>query len=198
MTALLVGCVLAALAVGVEAASPRFNSITPAGAQRGTDPSITLNGARLEASPEIVFTGSGIKLLKIDSTETNAIKATIQVAKDCQLGEHQLRVRTAGGVSELRTFWVGASPEANEIEPNNERIKAHQIKLGTTINGTAGGEDTDFFRIDAKQGQRISAEVEAIRLGRAMLDAYLAIRDEQGNILTSADDTTLLMQDAFV
>ena len=198
MKALLVGCVLAALAVGVEAASPRFNSITPPGAQRGTEATLTLSGSRLEASPEIVFTGAGIKVVKIDSAKTNAIKATIQIAKDCELGEHQLRVRTAGGVSELRTLWVGAYPEVNEIEPNNERIKAHQIKLGTTINGAAGGEDTDFFRIDAKQGQRISAEVEAIRLGRAMLDAYLAIRDEDGKILTSADDTTLLMQDAFV
>src|SRR5436305_12300076 len=104
MKALLVGCVLAALAVGVRAAPPRFNSIQPAGAQRGTDSSITLSGARLEASPEIVFAGPGIKVLKIDSEKTNSLKATIQITKDCELGEHQLRVRTAGGVSELRTF----------------------------------------------------------------------------------------------
>jgi hypothetical protein len=114
------------------------------------------------------------------------------------LGEHQFRVRTAGGVSELRTFWVSAYPNVAEIEPNNERVKSHQISLGTTINGSAGGDDTDLFRVEAKQGQRVSAEVEAIRLGRAMLDAYLAIRDSDGKILASADDTTLLMQDAFV
>ena len=198
MKALLVGCVLAALGVSVEAASPRFNSTTPPGAQRGTETTFTLNGARLDAAPEIVFIGPGIKLVKIDSAKTNAIKATILIDKDCPLGEHQLRVRTAGGVSELRTFWVGAYPNVNEFEPNNERAKTHQLQLGTTINGTAGGEDTDFFRVEAKTGQRISAEVEAIRLGRAMLDAFLAIRDSDGKVLASADDTTLLMQDAFV
>ncbi len=95
-------------------------------------------------------------------------------------------------------FWVGAYPNVTEFEPNNERAKAHQVSLGITINGTAGGEDTDFFRVEAKKGQRISAEVEAIRLGRAMLDAFLAIRDSDGKVLASADDTTLLMQDAFV
>ncbi len=198
MKALLVGTVLAALAVGAHAASPRFNSTTPAGAQRGTELSVSLSGSRLEASPEIVFTGSGIKVVKIDAVKTNSIKATLQIAKDCELGEHQVRVRTAGGVSELRTFWIGAYPNVTELETNNVTAKAHWVPLGVTVNGSAGGDDTDFFRVEAKKGQRISAEVEAIRLGRAMLDAFLAIRDSNGKVLASVDDTTLLMQDAFV
>jgi hypothetical protein len=198
MKALLVGVVLAALIFSVQANSPRLGSTTPPGGQRGTEISVTFSGSRLANSPEIVFSDPGIKVVKIDAVKTNSIKATLLISKDCELGEHQLRVRTAGGVSELRTFWVSAYPNLSEIEPNNERVKSHQITLGTTINGTAGGDDTDLFRVEAKKGQRISAEVEAIRLGRAMLDAYLAIRDGEGKILASADDTTLLMQDAFV
>ena len=198
MKALLVGSILAALAISANATAPKLNSTTPPGAQRGTEVTLSLNGARLDDAPEIVFTGPGIKVLKIESVKTNSLKGTILIDKDCPLGEHQLRVRTAGGVSDLRTFWIGAYPNVNEFEPNNERVKAHQVSLGTTINGTAGGEDTDFFRVEAKKGQRISAEVEAIRLGRAMLDALLAIRDSDGKVLASADDTTLLMQDAAV
>jgi hypothetical protein len=198
MKALLVGWVLAALTFSAHTAVPRFNSTTPAGAQRGTELTLNLSGARLDNSPEIVFTGPGIKVLKIDSAKTNSIKATIKIAPDCELGEHQLRVRTVGGISELRTFWVGAYTNISEFEPNNERTKAHQIPLGVTVNGNAGGDDTDFFRVTAQKGQRISAEVEAIRLGRTMLDAFLAIRDSDGNVLASVDDTTLLMQDGFV
>ena len=198
MKALLVGGSLAALALGVHATSPRFNSTTPAGGQRGAEMELRINGARLDKSPEIVFAGSGIKVVRIDSTKTNSIKATIKIAPDCELGEHQLRVRTAGGVSELRTFWVGAYTNINEFEPNNERPKAHQIPLGVTVNGSAGGEDTDFYRVTAKKGQVVSAEVEAIRLGRTMLDSFLAVRDSEGNVMASADDTTLLMQDSFV
>jgi hypothetical protein len=198
MKALLVGWVLAALTFSAHATSPRLNATTPAGGQRGTELEIRLNGARLDKSPEVVFSGEGIKVLKIDSVKTNSIRATVRIAPDCKLGEHQLRVRTAGGVSELRTFWVGAYTNVAEFEPNNDRTKAHQVALGVTVEGSAGGEDTDIFRVNAKSGQRISAEVEAIRLGRTMLDAYLAIRDGEGNVLASADDTTLLMQDAFV
>ena len=66
MKALLVGSVLAALAFGASANSPRFNSTTPAGGQRGTEIELRLNGSRLDASPEIVFAGEGIKVVKID------------------------------------------------------------------------------------------------------------------------------------
>jgi len=198
MKALLVGGVLAALTLGAIANSPRLSSTTPAGGQRGAELEVRLSGARLDNSPEIIFAGRGIKVVKMDSVKTNSIRATIKIAPDCPLGEHQLRVRTAGGVSELRTFWVGAYTNLNEFETNNVQAKAHQVPLGVTINGSAGGEDIDFYRVTAKKGQRISAEVEAIRLGRAMLDAYLTIRDSDGHVLASADDTTLLMQDAFV
>lgn len=198
MKALAVGCWMALLSFSASAAYPRITSTTPAGGQRGSEVRLSLSGARLDDSPEIVFTGSGIKVLSIDAVKTNSIKATIEIARDCALGEHQLRVRTAGGVSELRTFWVGAYTNVAEVEPNNELAKALQVPLGATIEGRAGGEDTDFFRIEAKKGQRLSAEVEAIRLGRTMLDAFLAIHDREGKIIASADDTTLLMQDAFV
>ena len=34
----------------------------------------------------------------------------VKIAADCRLGEHAFRLRTATGLSELRTFWVGALP----------------------------------------------------------------------------------------
>lgn len=198
MKALLVGGVLAALAAGAFAGSPRINAPTPPGGQRGTEVEVRLTGSRLDQSPEIVFGGPGLKVSKLESVRTNSIRAKLFIAKDCPLGEHQIRVRTPGGVSELRTFWVSAYTNLAEFEPNNERVKSHHVPLGITINGATGGDDVDLFRVEAKAGQRISAEVEAIRLGRAMLDAFLAIRDGDGKVLASADDTTLLMQDAFV
>src|SRR5688572_20998821 len=100
MKALLVGSMLAALTVGAHANSPRLNSTTPAGGHRGAEMELRLSGARLDNSPEIIFAGEGIKVLKIDSAKTNSIRATIKISPDCELGEHQLRVRTARGVSE--------------------------------------------------------------------------------------------------
>jgi hypothetical protein len=196
MKALLVGVSLAALVVSAHAQAPRVNSLSPAGAQRGTAVELKLYGARLDHSPEIIF-DHGVAA-KIESAKTNQIKATLKIAKDARLGEHQLRIRTATGVSELRTFWIGAYTNITEIETNNTLTQAYRVPLRVTINGTSGGEDVDYFRVDAKKGERVSAEVEAIRLGRAMLDPFLAVRDADGNILAQADDTTLLAQDAYV
>ena len=48
------------------------------------------------------------------------------------------------------------------------------------------------------KGQRISAELEAIRLGRILFDPYLAILNARKELMASADDTALLRQDAYV
>ncbi len=181
-------------ATAVFATAPKLNSTTPAGAQRGTEVEVKLNGSRLEDAQEVVFYGSGIQCTKLD-TKTNSVKAHFKIAKDCRLGEHQFRVRTASGVSDLRTFWVGALPEVAEKEPNNELPKAQSIPLNNTITGTAGGEDVDYYQVPLKKGERLSVEIEAIRLGRALLDSYIAIQDTSSNILAWVDDTALLMQD---
>ncbi len=98
-----------------HATTPRLNSTTPAGGQRGTEVDVKFNGSRLEDAQEIVFYGPGIQCTKIE-TDKN-VRARFKIAPDCRLGEHQFRVRAKGGVSDLRTFWVGALPELAEKEP---------------------------------------------------------------------------------
>ena len=182
-----------------HATSPKFNSTTPSGGQRGTELDLRCNGARLEDAQEIIFYSPGIQVLKIDPVKANSpLKARIRIAKDCALGEHLLRIRTASGISDVRTFWVGPFKTIEETEPNNELAKAQPIPLNVTVSGTIASEDVDYFRIDAKRGQRISAEIEAIRLGRGAFDPYLAIHECSGEVLAHADDTTLLMQDGFI
>lgn len=179
------------------AASPRLNSLSPAGGQSGSNVEVRFSGARFDAAPEILFTEPGIQS-RLESARTNQVRAILSLAPDCRLGEHQLRIRTAGGLTELRTFWVGSFTNIAEIETNNSIAQAQVIQSGVTINGACGGDDTDVFRIDAKKGDRISAEIEGIRLGRAMLDTRLTIRDAEKKVLASADDTSLLAQDPFV
>ena len=47
--------------------------------------------------------------------------------------------------------------------------------MNTTVNGVAENEDVDYFEINATKGQRISVEVEAIRLSGPLFDPYVAI-----------------------
>jgi len=191
--------VVLALAISAQATSPKLNSTTPSGGQRGAEVDLRFNGQRLDDAQEVIFYAPGIEVLKLQSAKTNGtLKAHIRIAKDCPLGEHHLRIRTASGVSDLRTFWVGPFKTVDEVEPNNEPAKAQPVALNVTVSGSIGAEDVDYFRVEAKRGQRISAEVEAMRLGRGAFDPFLAIHQGNGEVLASTDDTTLLMQDAFL
>ncbi|MDP6719678.1 MAG: PPC domain-containing protein, partial [Pirellulaceae bacterium] len=58
-------------------------------------------------------------------------------------------------------------------------------------------EDVDYYVIEAKKGQRISAEVVAMRLSTALFDPYVAILDEKRFELSANDDTPLALQDAY-
>ncbi|HRX83187.1 MAG TPA: PPC domain-containing protein, partial [Pirellulaceae bacterium] len=64
-----------------------------------------------------------------------------------------------------------------------------------TVQGVVQGEDVDYYVVEAKKGQRISAEVEGMRLGITMFDPYVAILDEKRFELSASDDTPLLGQD---
>ena len=181
-----------------RATSPRITGLTPVAAQRGTEVELRLTGQRLDDTQEIVFYEPGIEIVKIESAKTNAIKAQLKVDSNCRLGEYHLRLRTAGGVSELRTFNVVPFPIANEVEPNNAVTNAQKVALNTAIAGSMAQEDLDYFTITAKKGQRISAEVQAIRLGRSAFDSFMSIQDSTGNILTTSDDSSLLQQDSLI
>ena len=184
------------VAVSAEAVSPKLTSTSPAGGQRGKELELRFNGLRLEDSQEVIFYSPGIEVVKLDTSKTNNIKANIRIAPDCRLGEHQVRLRTATGLSDLRTFYVSPYPNLLVGKTNNSLEKAVALPLNITVNGSCGGEQVDWFKVVLKKGDRLSAEVEAIRLGRNMLDTYLAILDTNGKALAVSDDTALLQQDS--
>ncbi|MFO0946333.1 MAG: PPC domain-containing protein [Planctomycetota bacterium] len=185
---------------GVDAAngaSPTLGAVNPWGGQRGTEMEIFLGGDRLSDAQQILFYKPGIEVLGLEVVNNNQVKAKIKIAPDCSLGEHPLRLRTATGISELRVFQVGMFPALAETEPNNEFAKPQAIPINTTVAGTVENEDVDYFVVEAKKGDRISAEVEAIRLGITLFDVYVAILDEKRFELAANDDTALLLQDTF-
>ena len=177
--------------------TPVLNQIVPRGVQRGTEKEFTFVGARLFDAKEVFFYDDGFEVKKIEQVNANSVKVTVAVSPDCRVGEHVAQLRTAGGVSDYRNFFVGVLPEVAEVEPNSEFNAPQKIESGTTVNGVITNEDLDWFQIEAKAGQRISVEIEAIRLG-FMFDPYIEIRDAEGNELAKCDDCPLLKQDAFL
>jgi hypothetical protein len=176
------------------AASPTLTGVVPRGGQRGTEVVFTLAGDRLDDAKDILFYDPGFTVVKLEPAN-NQVKATVRIAADCALGEHALRIRTATGLSELHTLSVGALPCVDEKEPNNDFTAPQPIPLNVTVHGTITPEDVDYFQIEAKKGQRIAVEIEAMRLGSALFDPYVAILDSKRFELAASDDAPLLGRD---
>jgi hypothetical protein len=177
------------------AASPQLTYLYPPGVERGHEHKITFSGARLKDAEEILLYDSGVKVKKLEVVDAQNVRATIEVAKDCRLGEHIAAVRTKSGVSDYRSYFVGALPGVDEKEPNNDFDKPQPIQQNVCVAGTLQNEDADYYRIHAKNGERLSVEVEGIRLGQAYFDPFVSILDKNRFELSAVDDMVLTKQD---
>jgi len=157
---------------------------------------IRIRGQRLDETVEILFYSEGIKANKIEVDKSTSLKASLAISQGAAFGQHKLRVRTNEGLSNLYTFWVGPFPNVKEKEANSQFDQAQGIPVNSTVNGVIINEDVDYFEINASEGQRLSVEVEAIRLSGALFDPYVAVLDDKRFELATSDDSELLLQDS--
>jgi len=179
----------------LHAASPSLTLVTPRGCQRGAEVEALFHGARLGDAQEILFYEPGISVVSMDGANPAQLKVKLKLDATTRLGTHIVRVRTAGGISEAATLSVGQYPTVEEKEPNNDFAAPQKIALNTTVLGVADNEDIDYFLIEAKKGQRITAEVVAMRLGSALVDCHVSILDMKRFELGVCDDSSLALQD---
>jgi hypothetical protein len=194
-------CTLTALSLVCSpsnAASPTLTRIEPQGIQRGTERELTITGARLGDAEDLMFGTPGLTLKEFTTIEDSKLVGIVSASGDVQPGLHYFRIRTRTGISPMRPFFVGNYPEVAEVEPNNSIDTPQPIELGYTVEGVVETEDIDFFQVSLAEGQRLSVEVEGMRLGNTMFDPYLALYDEEHNELIVSDDTPLLRQDPFI
>lgn len=76
------------------------------------------------------------------------------------------------------------------------------IDLNVTVAGVVENEQIDFYAVECKKGQRLTAEVEGLRLGstggaggQGAFDPFVTIYDANRKELDKSDDTALLRQD---
>lgn len=198
------------------AGSPRLARVTPPGGQRGSVATVEFLGRYLDEPKEVLFYESGIAVVSMEKVESmtaangrtvpadpgTRVRVKLKIAADCALGAHGLRLRTAEGLTEYVRFFVGPFPTLDEDEQqvfrNDKRDGAKEVPANTTVFGRIGEpSDVDTYKVEFQKGLRISAEIEAARLGvdRGIPDLHLAIFDADGKKLAAADDSALFVQD---
>ncbi|MCE9561995.1 MAG: PPC domain-containing protein [Planctomycetes bacterium] len=200
-----------------DAGTPKLARMYPPGGQTGTSVEVEITGKYLEQPREVLFYEPGIAvealepLLNVTGPTGKAqpvepgtrVRLKLKIAADCPLGAHGLRLRTSTGLTEYHRFFVGPFPtvEENEVinkSRNDKRETALTVPVNTTVHGKLNdATDVDMYRVEVKRGQRVSAEIEAARLGveRGIPDLHLTIYDADGKKLAAADDSALYVQD---
>jgi hypothetical protein len=189
--------------------------VRPRIGQRGTKVEIVIQGKFLADPQELVFYKPGIRTLSLETLPNlpnpiglahgarieEQIKAVLEIDNECEPGEFPFRLRTATGLSLLTTFHVSPFPVIEETkQPNNSIDTAQNVPINTTVLGQV---DTDLFRVETKPGERLSVEVDCVRIadqhyGDAEFDLAVRILDSQGRELAANDENALHVQDPLL
>ena len=192
--------------------------LEPRGGQRGTTVDVVFHGYMLNDPKDVVFYQPGIEAIDIQpfvesSKElkgkfgaTGSVKMRFKIHPDCALGEHPLRLRTAKALCDCVTFWVGPFPVIEETEKkigdNDTPETAQAIPLNVTVHGQIlPGDvmDRDCYKVEMKKGQRLSVEVEGVRLATlhrgGEFDLCARVLNKAGKEIAKNDDNPLYIHD---
>lgn len=178
-----------------QADLPTLSSLSPPGFQRGTEIEVEIRGARLADTKELLLYKKGVEVVELTADGESKVKAKLKITEDCEPGLHAFRLATETGISNLRYFGVSPLPQTAEAEPNSDFAAPQAIKLNSTINGVVKTEDVDYYAIELDKGQKLTVEVEGLRLGTEFFDPFVAILNDKRFEVARSDDAPLLQQD---
>ncbi len=198
-----------------------IGSTTPRVGQRGTTVEVTIRGICLKDPQEVIFYRRGIKAVRIETLPKltqpiglvhggrmeEQVRCQFEIAADCPPGEYPFRIRTATEISSLGTFHVSPFPVIDENEQGYNTNDTPQTALPLTPNvsvrgrmGPSGRGDVDVYRVPVVAGQRLSVEVDSVRIadthyGGSEYDLALRILDDTSHVIAANDDNSLHLQD---
>jgi hypothetical protein len=194
---------------------PTISKVWPAGMERGTTATFTIDGRNLTDAKAVIFDAPGFTARLTDVTDVpekisgpragvdlgaqvplgkkQTAKLEVTAAKDVPPGIHWFRVQTPLGTSGMAVIDVGSLPEVAE-NPKPEGAEAmtaapaQTVTLPATIVGTIQTPgDKDSYEFDGKAGEDFVAEVVASELG-SQLQSLLVLRDASGALLARAGE----------
>jgi hypothetical protein len=190
-------CVWLTASTLASAAPPTVESVVPAVGRIGDEFTVVLSGGRLKDARDLLLYDPGLSCTKLEAVSENEVRVALLASSDCRPGAHPFRLRTPGGLSELKVVHVTPFPVVKEAEPNDNPKGAPTVLLNTTVAGVIDSGDVDCVAVALRKGQRLSAEVQAVRLGGELTDTVLTILDPDGRPIAQADDTAITRQDPF-
>lgn len=181
------GCLLlgwlAAASVHAELPLIRFDRLSPIGAAAGSTIEVEVLGGDIEEVKSLLFDHPG---LKAEFVKERFFK--VSVAADVPAGTYDVRLVGRFGVSNPRLLAISHGlTDVAEVEPNNEPEKAPLVAVNSAINGSSDQNGEDWFRFEAKRGQRVTIDCLGTRLD-STVDGTLTLTNKSGKPLASNSD----------
>jgi hypothetical protein len=193
---------------------PTISSIAPAGMERGTKKTFSVEGRNLAGATEVIFdapglTGSLVEVVDLPEMITGpkagedleaqvplgkkqSAKLEVTAGKDLSPGLHRFRVKTPLGTSNMMAIAVGSLPEIMKREKSemDSGEPPQSVALPATLIGSIDDPGkADTYQFQGKAGEEIVFLVQASALG-SKLSSMLALSDHDGHLLASAGQNT--------
>ncbi len=184
------------IGTGLLYAQPVLERMEPRGVRAGSSVRLVLTGKGLGPDSRLV-TDAPFVATPLAGPSTGdqmpfgrlqyLLEADGEAAKP---GIYPLRVETPEGLSNMVLFTVGEFPQVMETEPsaNDSPATAQAITPPVVVEGRLLGPERDIFRVPARKGQRLVAEIAARRIGSA-IDPHLELLDDRGRVVARNADS---------
>ncbi len=180
------------LTTALLASEPVIESVSAPVCKQGGEVTLRLVGEGFNGCQGLVFYSPKIRCTAFEVDSDFEMSAKIKTDQDCPIKNQPFRLISKFGFSDLRTIRVTPFPVVAAESTGTTRVPNTN---GLTYCGVLESGDIDRYEIELKKGERLSVEVEAVRLGGGLLDTVLKVYDPRGELLARVDDDPLFQQD---
>jgi hypothetical protein len=157
--------------------APHLETVSPISIEPGATVEATIFGAGLIGTGKLWFDTPGFSGEILEMRGATA-SVRIHAPESAAEGPRTMAVITAGGSSNPAQFLVDSTPRHKGGE---------QIRIPTSITGTARYRQPERFTFDVKENDKLIFEVRAQRFG-SPVDSILRILDDKGKEIAVNDD----------
>lgn len=190
----------------LSAGPPSVESVWPPAGKVGEPFTVVVEGANLQTVYAVQFYSPHVRCTDIKHVSDYKLELQVETDPHCPLTNMPFRVLGRDGYSELLTVRTTSLPvvqlsahAASDVEQADGQAPAVQLdRSNVTICNVAKSSGMDRYVLNLQAGQRITAEVEAIRLGHELLDMVITAIGPDDQVVVQVDDTPLFGQDPLV
>ncbi len=178
------------LAQPVYAQAPAITNFSPLAVAPGATTELTVTGTNLDGAKAAWMSLPGQMELspgEKNGTSKTSVQYRVAMPSDVTAGVAAVRVATDRGVSNVKLLLVDDLPTVAKNGKNKSRATAQAVQPPVAVEGACDAESFDYYQLEVAEGERLSVEVFAARLGSA-LDPVVRLLDAEGNELAYSDD----------